>query len=146
MIGAQQLLDLRWFVPVFIAGWLAICCLLSLIGGWHALAKRYRNSLSPPGKLFSFASLGLGAGLVPVSYRSCLFVRLGSTGISLSVFPFFRFFHPKLFIPWSAVSECKRERFWFMNCTALYLSEPQIRLLFYGRVGRDIYEARSHAV
>jgi hypothetical protein len=141
----QQELDLRWFFPLFIGGWLAICCFLSFIGGWHTLAKRYRSTMSISGKLFSFASMGLGHGFFPVSYRSCLFVRLDSTGIALSVFPLFRFFHPKLLIPWSAVSDCKRERFWFMDCTAVYVSEPQTRMLFRGRLGREIYETRNHA-
>src|SRR6266496_2847340 len=54
---AQQELDLRWFFPLFIGGWLAISCFLSLIGGWHALAKRYRSTISSSGKLFSFASM-----------------------------------------------------------------------------------------
>jgi hypothetical protein len=142
----QQELDLRWFFPLFIGGWLTICCFISLIGGWHALAKRYRSTSRTSGTLFSFASMGLGRGFFPVSYRSCLFVRLDSTGIALSVFPLFRFFHPKLVIPWSAVSDCKRERFWFMDCTAVYVSEPQTRMLFRGKLGREIYETRNHAV
>ena len=142
----QQELDLRWFVPVFACGWLGICCLLSVIGGWHALATRYRSTLSSSGKLFPFASMGLGRGFSPVSYGSCLFVRLDSTGIELSVLPMFRFFHPKLLIPWSAVSDCRRERYWFVDCTALYIAEPQVRMLFRGRLGREIFEARGRAV
>jgi len=141
--GPQHDLDLRWFLHLFITGWLAICCFLSFVGGWHALAKKYRSTARGSGELFSFASMGLGSGLFPVSYRSCLFVRLDSTGIALSVFPLFRFFHPRLSIPWSAVSDCKRERFWFMSCTAVYVSEPQTRMRFFGRVGREIYDCRN---
>jgi len=142
----QHALDLRWFLPLFIGGWLAITCLLSLLGGWHSLARKYRSTSRYSGKLFYFASMGLGRGFFPVGYGRCLFVRLNSDGLALSVFPLFRFFHPKLFIPWSAVSDCKRERFWFVNCTAVYVSEPQTRLLFHGRLGREIYESRNHAV
>ncbi len=80
-----------------------------------------------------------------MSYNSCLFVRVDSVGIALSVFPLFRFFHPKLFIPWAAVSDCRKEKFWFVNCTAVYVGEPQIRMLFHGRLGREIYELRNHA-
>jgi hypothetical protein len=139
----QSELDLRWFFPLFISGWLAICCFLSLIGGWHSLTKKYRSTTNSSGKLFSFASMGLGRSFDPVSYRSCLFVRFDSVGIALSIFPLFRFFHPKLFIPWNAVSDCKRERFWFMDCTAICLSEPKTRMLFVGKVGREIYEFRN---
>jgi hypothetical protein len=72
-----------------------------------------------------------------------LFVRFDSAGIGLSVFPLFRFFHPRLFIPWSAVSDCKQERHWFMNFTAVYVSEPSVRMLFRGRLGRELYEFRN---
>jgi len=138
--------DLRWFFALFVGGWLAICCLLSVIGGWHPLAKKYRSTTSSSGKLFAFASLGLGRGFGPVSYRSCLFVRFDSAGIALSVFPLFRFFHPRLFIPWSGVSDCKQARHWFMNSTAVYVSEPPVRILFLGRLGREIDEFRNHVV
>jgi len=141
----QSDLDLRWFFPLFIGGWLAISCFLSLIGGWHSLARKYRSTASSSGKLYSFASLGLGRGFGPVSYRSCLFVRFDAEGIALSVFPLFRFFHPRLFIPWSAVSDCKQERHWFMNFTAVYVSDSPIRILFRGQLGREIYEFRNHA-
>jgi hypothetical protein len=142
----QSDLDLRWFFPLFIGGWLAVSCLLSLIGGWHALAGKYRSATSSAGKLFSFASMGLRRGLGRVSYRHCLFVRFDSQGIMLSIFPLFRFFHPRLLIPWNAVSECKKERFWFMSCTAVYVSEPRVRILLLGRLGRELYEFRHNAV
>jgi hypothetical protein len=143
----QSDLDLRLFFPMlFIGGWLAICCLLSLIGGWHALARKYRSTTRSSGELFGFASLGLGRGFGPVSYRSCLFVQFDAAGIRLSIFPLFRFFHPRMCIPWSAVSDCKQERYWFMNCTAVYVSDPPVRMRFLGRLGRELYEFRSHGV
>ena len=90
----QPDLDMRWFFPLFIGGWLVMLCLLSFLGGWHALAGKYRSTARSSGKLFSFASLGLGRGFGPVSYGHCLFVRFDSAGIGLSVFPLFRFFSP----------------------------------------------------
>jgi hypothetical protein len=33
--------DRRWFPPLVIGSWLAVSCGLSLLGGWHALAKKY---------------------------------------------------------------------------------------------------------
>jgi hypothetical protein len=146
MTTTQQGLDLRWLFPLFIGGWLVICWFLSVRGGWHPLSKRYRNSMAGSGKLFPFASMALGRGFSPVRYRGCLFVRLDSTGIALAVLPLFRFCHPKLLIPWSAVSDCKRERFGFMDCTAVYVSEPQIRMLFPGSLGTEVYETRNRTV
>jgi hypothetical protein len=146
MTSPLQEIDVRWFLLLFAGAWLAISCFLSFVGGWQALAKRYRaTSRTSSGKLFPFASMGVGYGLLPSSYSNCLFVRVDSAGIALSILPLFRFFHPKLFIPWSAVSDCRHERFWFMDCVAVYISEPRIRMMFRGRLGKEIYEIRSHA-
>jgi len=140
-------LDLRWFFPLFIGGWCAIGALLSYVGGWHELSKNYRRESAVEGRLFPFASMSVGPKLFPVSYGSCLFVRLGTEGIALSIFPIFRFLHPPLFIPWRIVTDCRRERFWSLTHTAIYLSEPKTRMLFAGRLGKAIDDlwTREHA-
>jgi hypothetical protein len=137
----QSGLELRWFLPLFVLGWCGIIAFLSLIGGWHALSKRYRAVQPVQGRLFAFASMGLGRSFFPVSYGSCLFVRVGAAGIGLSIFPIYRILHPPLFIPWSAAAECKREKFWWFTHTAVYLTDFQTRILFTGRLGRAIYES-----
>jgi hypothetical protein len=136
-------LNLRWFLLMFVGAWLAISGIISFAGGWHALARKFRGGVSGSGTMFSFASMGMGRGRFPVSYRNCLFVRFDSAGLALSVFPLFRFFHPNLLIPWSAIAACKKERFWFMNCTAIYVSNPPIRMLFRGQLGAELYEFRN---
>ena len=71
-----------------------------------------------------------------MSYSNCLSVRVGSEGFALALWVPFRTFHPNLFIPWHAVVRCTPEKFWFVNCTAVYLSKPATRLLFRGRTAR----------
>ena len=134
----QPELDLRWFFPLFIGGWLLILFLLSVLGGWHALSKRYKSSSNFSGKLFRFVSGSLGNKIFPVSYSSCLSVSIGSDGIGLSVLPLFRFFHPKLLLPWSSVSDCKQEKFWFRTCTTISLSESNVPIRLFGRAGQEI--------
>jgi hypothetical protein len=142
---ANNDLDLRWFLPLFIGGWCAFEVSFSIISGWYALSQRYRSTHTVEGRLFPFASMKLGPRFFPVSYP--LFVRLGLAGISLSIFPLFRICHPPLFIPWSAVSDCRRERHLFFMHTAVYVSEPKTRMLFAGRLGSAIYDSwsRDHA-
>ena len=141
--SAQDALDPRWFLPFFVAMWCGISGLLSWIGGWHALARKYKSRKESSGKRFSFVSMGLGRGFGPVSYRSCLFVRIDPVGLSISVFPLFRLLHPRLYIPWNDVADCRKERFFFVPCTALYVAEPKVRMLFYGRIAKELYELRS---
>ena len=132
-------LDPRWFLPSFVAVWLGVCAALSFIGGWYQLAARYPATTVPSGRVYSFVSAALGM----VSYRSCLFVRFDSAGVSLSIFPLFRFLHRSLRIPWEAVADCTRERFWLFPCTVLYISEPETKLRIFGRAGKDIYAFRT---
>ena len=141
----QPLLDLCWFLPLFVGSCCTALCFLSFIGGWHALSKRYSSAAAISGRLFSFASVWLGPGLFPVSYSACLFVQCNADGIALNIFSLFRPFHPRLFIPWNVVAGCKRQRYLFFNCTAVYLSEPRQRILFRGKAGREIYELWQQA-
>jgi hypothetical protein len=136
---------MRWFIPLFIGGWLAMSCLLSLLGGWYRLARRFRGKVRGSGKLYPFASIGVGQGFGPVTYSHCAFVRFDDSGVSISVFPAFRFFHPPLFIPWNAIAACQRERFFFRKTTAIYFPDTRIRIRFVGKVGRDIYLFRHPA-
>jgi len=137
--------DFRWFIPLFIAGWLAISYFLSLIGGWHTLARKHRGITKIAGAPFYFSSMVLGSGFSRVNYNGCIFVCLNGDGFELwSPFPF-GFFHPRLFIPWSAVSRCRRERYWFRDCTEILLSEPRTQMRFYGRVGKAIHEFRNRS-
>jgi hypothetical protein len=127
--------DVEWILLAFAALWFAITALLSRIGGWGELAEKFPDRAQPTAETFRIASLGLGAGWFPVSYSNCLSVSVGPEGFGLSLWLPFRAFHPNLFIPWRAVERCGTEKFGFMTCTAIYLSEPSTRMLFNGRVG-----------
>ena len=112
-------LDPRWFLPSFVAVWLGVCAALSFIGGWYQLAARYPATTVPSGRVYSFVSAALGM----VSYRSCLIVRFDSAGVSLSIFPLFRFLHRSLRIPWEAVAEAAY--FWTSWERHLCFSHPK---------------------
>jgi hypothetical protein len=128
-----------YILPLFIGIWLVMSLLLSVLGGWHSLSKIYRSAPRKTGKLYSFSTMVLGSAFMPMSYRGCMFIRLEESGISLEVFPVFRFFHPRLFIPWDEIISCREEYFWFMKCTTLSLKRTEIQFRFLGQVGKAIY-------
>jgi len=137
-----------YFFFVFIAMWVSISALLSYMGGWYGLSKVYPDRAARDGETFRFASMSLGKGLFPVNYGSCLSVRVGVFGVRLATFFPFRLFHAPLFIPWSAVSACRPEKFLVFKQTAVYLTSPDTRLRFNGRVGSAIqrqYESLGQA-
>jgi hypothetical protein len=125
-------------IPIMFVGmWLGISALLSL-GGWRALAKTYRHTARPEGKPFPFSAMSLGV----TRYKGCVLAHLNDKGLALSVYLPFRFCHPNLFIPWSAVIDCHRERHGFRDCTRLTLSESQTPMRIYGSLSKAIHEFR----
>ena len=129
-----------WFLLLFVVAWLGACGMLSLMGGWHRLATRFRSASDINGEKYRFASMSLGSGLFPVRYRNTLFVTVGRSGMALSVLFLFRVLHPPLFIPWSAVETVRPEMSWLTKQTAVYVRGFHKRLLFRGRAGKKILE------
>jgi hypothetical protein len=132
--------DSQWVVPAFIVFWLMICGLLSLLGGWFELAQRFKSADGVDGEHFYFRSGAIGWRSFPVSYGGCLFATIGPKGIALSILFPFRFLHPRLVIPWSAVERCDRVKFLFINQFAVQLTGFNRRLLFRGALGGRILE------
>jgi len=124
--------------------------LLSVIGGWHALARRFRSDDDIDGERFRFRAAGIGWGPFPVNYGNVIFATVGRRGLALSVFLPFRFMHPPLVIPWPAVERCEAVRVFWRRQVAVYVTgfRPR-RLLFGGALGRAILatwtEARGRA-
>src|SRR4051794_1516840 len=83
-------------LPLF---WFGIMQLLSLLGGWRTLARRYAAppDSPPPTQMSTMQSGKIGL----VSYRNALAVALGSDGLHLSTFVLMRPGHAPLIIPWS---------------------------------------------
>jgi hypothetical protein len=117
--------DLAFLIafPLF-AAWLSfICYMLARIGGWAALARKYRATSKPEGKRFDFQSGKIGT----VNYGSCLIVYVNDTGLYLKVFPLFRAGHPPLFIPWLEFSDLQEKTiFWLWQVVEMRVGDPPI--------------------
>jgi hypothetical protein len=83
---------------VFVGFWMGVCWLLALVGGWRALAGRYRVDGEPRAPTRrTFGMLGL------VSYNGVLDVAASNSGLDLRVMSLFRAGHPPLRIPWTDI-------------------------------------------
>jgi hypothetical protein len=91
-----------WVIlPLYFATlWLGVSAILSFIGGWATLAKRFRYAGSFDGVRLNFQSGRMGM----TSYGRCLTVGASAEGLYLAVMLPFRFCHPRLLIPWNEVS------------------------------------------
>jgi hypothetical protein len=101
---------------------LAVSSLISLIGGWIFLARKYPERPFKADQTFSLNSAYFGR--IIGGYRTCISVRMNSFGLRLAIFPLFRFMHPPIVIPWSAVRNCAQSRL-FGFCPALRLDVAQ---------------------
>lgn len=86
--------------------WCGAVWLVGTLGGWRDLARAFPASESAREDAirFSGASLMLGRGLVPLgSYRNAVTVTIEPSGLGFRTMFLFRFGHPAIKVPWSAV-------------------------------------------
>jgi hypothetical protein len=132
--------DSEWFFPAFVVFWLAICGTLSLLGGWHELAERFKTGEAVEGERFRFRSGAIGWRAFPVSYGGCLFASVGPKAFRLSILFPFRFLHPPLVIPWAEVERCEPTKLWFMKYVAVYVKDFGRCLMFDGSLGQKMLD------
>jgi len=110
--------DQAWLFPLFILMWSVIWIVatasLSRLSGWYLLASRFKATIEPEGNKYRFVSGSIGRRILPISYRSCLFVTVGKTGIHISILFPFRLGSAPLLIPWSAIETAEPKRFLFL--------------------------------
>jgi hypothetical protein len=124
-----------WIPVIIVAMFVVMGAGISLLGGWHELAGRFRSDDPIEGERFRFRSGSMGWPYFPVNYGGCLFATVGPRGFRLSVIFAFRFLHPPLVIPWTEVERCEPARYWFRKYAAVYVKNFGRRLLFPGSLG-----------
>jgi hypothetical protein len=123
------------FPLYFGALWCLVCALLSYIGGWTPLAKRFRWQSAFVGDRWRFQS---GQMRWHVNYGNCLTVGGNAQGLYLAVLPLFRFRQPPLLIPWEEVTVARR-RFLFLQWVRFELGrELHIPLLVRPRLAERL--------
>lgn len=109
-----------WFIfpAYFVAIWLLVSAVISFIGGWTALAKRFRLMEPFVGERWAGQSAQMRwiAG-----YGNCLTVGVSPEGLYLAMMPLFRFRHPALQVPWDEISLCEFRR----NTTSFLLRHDE---------------------
>ena len=105
-------MNFLYVIPVFILGfafmWLFATGLISLIGGWHSLAKSHpapERSMGL-GREFGFQSVFIG---LLGSYRSCVKVSVFAEGILLRPIILYRFNHRPVFLTWDRMTDPHEE-------------------------------------
>lgn len=110
--------------PVFFGGlWAGVMLLMSAIGGWRRLARRYRAARLPEGRRIIRGATGM-VGLS--SYKRIMTVMVADDGLFLAVPWVFRIGHPTLFIPWHDIRQARRGRTFFWTYVGFEIGDPGI--------------------
>jgi hypothetical protein len=98
-------------IPCYaLALWLLVSALISYIGGWTTLAKRFRLRRSFVGQRWIGQS---GQMRWIAGYGNCLTVGCSPQGLYLAIMPLFRFRHPPLLVPWEEIAVSRRQILFF---------------------------------
>jgi hypothetical protein len=89
------------FPVYFLALWLLVGAVISLVGGWHSLAGRYRAQGPFTGMKRTMQS---GRMRWLANYNNVLTLGASQEGLYLACMFLFRFMHPPLLIPWSEIT------------------------------------------
>jgi hypothetical protein len=134
-----------WLI-VFPLLWLGITGLLSIVGGWRELAGSYAaDPAAFKGARPLNASGALHRFLLPVNYSHTLRVHVWSDGFGLATMRLFRFMHPPLFIPWTAVRTCEERTLLFWRYVEVRLHGSSVAIMVGGQAGRAIREGWMQA-
>lgn len=118
------------FVAIFAAS--------PVVLGWRAFAQRFPATGRPAGDAFVFASAWMRADSFPAGYGHCLTVTVGDAGIRISMFILFRFFHPTILVPWSAIDSVAEETFFLSRRTVVAIRGFDRRLGLAGAAGERV--------
>jgi hypothetical protein len=129
--------SLVWIIgPLwFVFGWLLVMFVLSYIGGWSTLAKRYRVRSEYAGPRWPRQSGKMRWG---ANYSGCLTLGASPEGLYLAMMWLFSFRHPPLLIPWQQI-EVTREKVWWWEFVRFRLGrEEGIPLRVRAKIGSNL--------
>lgn len=138
-----------WLLPLILGAWLvvfpllwmAICGLLSIVGGWHELAARYAvDSAVLKGVRVQTTTGAMQRWFLPANYSNTLLVHVRDDAFVLGVWRIFRFMHPALLIPFADVVSCEKHMFLFWRYAQIRLSTSPVTILVGGWPGHTIHE------
>ncbi len=123
-------IDPIYLFPIFIAGWLGITSLISLLGGWFWLARKFpfSNDIGSIIQSFSWKSLNLN---YLAGYSSCINIKITEKGLILKPSLLFSALHKPIFLTWTDISDLELKNGFFKK---LSFHAGKSRIVIYGKV------------
>jgi hypothetical protein len=112
-------------VTFFVLFWIGLLETLSRLTGWKRVAGPYRATAVPEGRRFRMQHIAFGWA----DYNGCVTIIVAAEGLYLSLWPPFRFGHPALLIPWSALHALKLKSSGWFKEAKLNIDDPPLATL-----------------
>ena len=131
---------LYFFLPlVFIGIYPMVLFILSRLG-WAGLSKRYAYNNPFEGKGLCIS----GARINWVNYNGVLSFKANEQGLYIVPIAIFKFFHPPVLIPWTAISKAKLQKILFIEQYKLSIGEDEFVKMTIRKSG--FLEIKEHLV
>lgn len=110
--------------PIFFSLlWIGITLLMSWIGGWGKVGKKYAATGAPPeGRVLKHVTGMFGM----TRYKHVLTVITTDTGLYIENRKVFRLGHPPLFIPFTAIFQAQKQTLFFWEFVAFAVDDPPL--------------------
>ncbi len=119
-----------YFILIFIAGWIGISAVISILGGWFWLAKQFPLTNESGVVIDSFTWKSLNLNYL-AGYRSCVNIKITDNGLILKTSLLFSFLHSPIFIPWNVISDLTYKKGLFQRAI---FQVGKSRVVIYGKV------------
>lgn len=130
---------------LYFAGlWTGVMYLAAWLGGWRALAGKFRVTTMPEGEARRFQSVSMTRvpGL-PASYGFCTVLTITPGGLGISVPAPFRFGHPPLLIPWTEFHAVQTRAVLFSKFVDAEIGSPRLATV---RLPAWVFEQANQAM
>ena len=109
------------FPIFFTALWVSVTLIMSFVGGWGRVGKRYAAAGPPPhGRALKHVTGMFGL----TRYKHVLTVITTDDGLYIENRKVFRLGHPPLFIPFSAIHGARKQTLFFWEYVAFDIDNP----------------------
>lgn len=112
------------FFIIFPAFWYLITKLIVTTSGWAGLSEQFADNGRFQGKKRHFQSARLGM----TRMNGCLITGADREGLYLRIMVPFNAGAPDLFIPWSRMSNIKRDKRFFFNTFSFEAGSPGVKI------------------
>lgn len=127
-------------VPIFVVGiWCVACLAVSMMGGWSALARRFRKQSDPTGETRSAGPWIYSISMRPGgNYNGVIRLIAAQDALYASVLALLRPGHPPLRIPWNEITIGRSRRPWGKFVVLTLGSKEQIPMRISERMAREL--------